>query len=394
LKWVVGSIPAERANHVFAKEFRYFSLPAITKDPKCYQLVLLRSLEFLRVFGVLGSHNPSRTHMKRREIETWALRTIESVEAKHKVEDTNVELKREWIDPVKAARRLAGHANAARGEPILWLIGVDEEKGVTGAAAQDLSVWLPAVQAEFNGAYPDLQDVSVDHDGKRVPALCFSTDRAPYVVRNPAFGGTKGEGVRWEVPWRDGTLIRTATRNELLLLLVPNSSKPKVDILDCCVECRKGSSGLHLSGEAYVVPSSERPCVFPYHRTSALIKLGWDTFEATGPVDINPAGGQKVFVQDIIKSMRRPDQPRPVTVNTGSKPIEATQSEITIRQPGMVRFSASFEKANARFTDDPMDVTVSLVEVVAEHPVTITIKLKRAKDTPNGPSWEMDCSRE
>ena len=46
-------------------------------------------------------------------------------------EDARVELKADWIDESKMARRLAGHANAANGEHVLWLFGVDEkaEKG-------------------------------------------------------------------------------------------------------------------------------------------------------------------------------------------------------------------------------------------------------------------------
>jgi len=55
-------------------------------------------------------------------------------------EDFLVELKRDWIEKGKAARRIAGHANAARGENILWLIGVDEKQGVIGVNATDLAI--------------------------------------------------------------------------------------------------------------------------------------------------------------------------------------------------------------------------------------------------------------
>jgi hypothetical protein len=51
--------------------------------------------------------------MTRTEIEAWALRVIDSVKAGAPNEDSRVELKREWIEPKKAARRLAAHANAA-----------------------------------------------------------------------------------------------------------------------------------------------------------------------------------------------------------------------------------------------------------------------------------------
>ena len=56
------------------------------------------------------------------QIENWALDVINSVDAGHPSEDARVELKAEWIEAQKAARQIAGHANAARGDPILWLV--------------------------------------------------------------------------------------------------------------------------------------------------------------------------------------------------------------------------------------------------------------------------------
>jgi hypothetical protein len=66
-----------------------------------------------------------RTH----EIESWALNVIDRVLAKQSIEDDRVEAKAIWPDDTKkTARQLAGQANAARGEPILWLIGVEEKR--------------------------------------------------------------------------------------------------------------------------------------------------------------------------------------------------------------------------------------------------------------------------
>jgi hypothetical protein len=81
--------------------------------------------------------------MRAHEIESWALATIDRVVRNQPVEDSRVELKAEWPrDPSRAARRLAGHANAARQEPILWLIGVDEgARSVPGADYANLAFW-------------------------------------------------------------------------------------------------------------------------------------------------------------------------------------------------------------------------------------------------------------
>lgn len=64
--------------------------------------------------------------MRQSDIEYWALSIIDRVKSKQPIEDSRVELKASWPDPKKAARRLAGHANAARGEPILWLVGIND----------------------------------------------------------------------------------------------------------------------------------------------------------------------------------------------------------------------------------------------------------------------------
>jgi len=88
--------------------------------------------------------------MRAHEIENWVLRIIEQVESGQPNEDYRVELKAKWLDAKKAARRIAGHANAAHGEPILWLIGVDEEEGVVGANNEELANWSAQVRAEFD----------------------------------------------------------------------------------------------------------------------------------------------------------------------------------------------------------------------------------------------------
>ena len=65
--------------------------------------------------------------MRNHEIEAWVWQLIENVESGHQIEDSRIELKSEWIPAEKAARRIAGHAKAARGTPILWIIGIEIE---------------------------------------------------------------------------------------------------------------------------------------------------------------------------------------------------------------------------------------------------------------------------
>jgi hypothetical protein len=150
------------------------------------------------------------------EIEAWALRVVARVKSKKPDEDSRIELKRTWPDKhYRAARRIAGHANLMHGEPILWLIGLDETEGVVGASKEELANWWPQVQSHFDGIGPDLiKDINVDVDEHVIVALAFSTDRFPYLVKNPS-----GDAIRAEVPWREGTSIRTAKHGDLLLML-------------------------------------------------------------------------------------------------------------------------------------------------------------------------------
>ncbi len=51
-----------------------------------------------------------------------------------------------------------------------------------------------------------------------VVAMLFETDRAPFVVKNPAYGTVGGDPVSLEVPWREGATTRSARRRDLLRL--------------------------------------------------------------------------------------------------------------------------------------------------------------------------------
>ena len=78
--------------------------------------------------------------MKKQDIEFKVLDIIDRLEKGQPIEDDTVELKAEWPkDHFRAARRIAAHANSARGEPLLWLIGIDEKAGVVGADFEGLS---------------------------------------------------------------------------------------------------------------------------------------------------------------------------------------------------------------------------------------------------------------
>ena len=164
-----------------------------------------------------------------REIELWALEILERVAHGDFHEDSLVELKRELPDPYKTARRIAGHCNAARGETVLWIIGVDENAGVTGRHPVDLANTLPSIWQHFESEPPESCEVSIGFSDTACTALAFSALRVPYMVKNPSFGREAGHVIESEIPWRDGTRIRTARRDEVLRLLIDYSHSPQVE---------------------------------------------------------------------------------------------------------------------------------------------------------------------
>jgi hypothetical protein len=208
------------------------------------------------------------------QLENKANDVLARVTARQPIEDSYVECKTDWPDEYpRAARQLAGSANAARWEPVTWLIGVDERNAaVPGAIEAELSNWYARVQAEFDGVAPALlMSIAVRWNSVTVVALLFETDRPPYVVK-------MGPG-RMDVPLREGNGTRSAYRSELLRLLAPFEKQPEIESIGCRLSVRmpKETTGLndwHFSLHLYVVPRSANPIVIPYHRCRALFRLG------------------------------------------------------------------------------------------------------------------------
>jgi hypothetical protein len=168
------------------------------------------------------------------EIEAWTLEVVDRMKAGAQLEDRRVELKRQWptppdVDYPRAARQLAGLANANHPEPVLWLVGIDEQtRQVVGANAIETTTWWNGVGSCFDGDPPDLDDLVVTVDGNTIVALCFETSAAPFVVKSPSHGTVTGHYIASEVPWRDGTMVRSIRKHELRTLLAPRLTAPEV----------------------------------------------------------------------------------------------------------------------------------------------------------------------
>ncbi len=212
--------------------------------------------------------------MRPAQIEGNVLRLIDDLTGGRPIEDSIFECKANWGDPVKQARQLAAHANAARGEIITWVIGVDQNnKKVVGATDVELANWYPQVESRFdsNLAPHLLPDLRIPYGEHTVVALCFETNRAPYVV--------KGDGKcrhDFEVPVRVGRKTQSSKREDLLRMLLPTIAQPDVEVISADFSQSKQRSdqshqGWDFEVRLYFNPSSTDRLTIPFHRLSANI---------------------------------------------------------------------------------------------------------------------------
>jgi len=314
--------------------------------------------------------------MRANDIENWALDIIERVVSQQPVEDSRVELKSEWPkEHHKAARQIAGHANAARGEPILWLIGIDEKEAtVTGADYTEISNWKQSIEACFNELAPTLVHINVPYKGKTVVALLWETDRRPFLVKNP-----KGGPISLEVPWRDAASTRTATRMDLLRLLYPVSKIPSFEIIKGYLKISNGErdsvgqmlcrGGLSL--DVYIIPGSTERVVIPYHKCEAKVKLVFSELS----FNLGNIWFQSSYEYIPILFSSKP-----------SNTIICTGTEAVINGPGMAAITTnnpSISSENESLIHGDVELTIRMLPVGADIPISIRTKLRQI-ETPKG----------
>lgn len=302
--------------------------------------------------------------MRAHEIESWVLDIIDRVRSNQPIEDTRVELKREWpSDTKKTARRIAGHANAARGESILWVIGVDEETStVTGVTRENLANWYPQVEAYFDGIAPYLIDLNIPIDKVTVVALLFETGRAPFVFKH-----RDGADLR-EIPWREGTRIRSARRDELLRLLSPLRDLPTFEVLKGNLTASYTDAGetaeqigayfywtLHLT--LYVEKSTDVLVTIPFHRCEIKYRI---------------QGSSDWYYFEDIK-MRAPSwmhEPNTTMINS-------TPDEVHIFGPGKLSMTGNSRTISSESMSfpNPVALSICLKAVKAERAISFDLVL-------------------
>lgn len=240
--------------------------------------------------------------MRGQILEARVLQIVDIVLRGGYIEDSRVELKSEWpSDHARAARQIAGLANAGSGDEVVWIIGVDERAhALREVVPTELQNWWLATAKRFSEVAPELQSLVVPvPSGETVVALAFDTSRAPYLVT------TDGKsGVEREIPWREGNATRSARRSEILRTVVDQSRTPQLELVRASLEFQVGRhhpggwraqkddpsgvvDSVEAYGEAVLFVETAGPAFLPEHRWGTrLVFDGYDEFlrtQVSGP---------------------------------------------------------------------------------------------------------------
>jgi len=287
------------------------------------------------------------------EIEQWSLREVRRPVLQ---ESDRVEFKSQVTDPVKLARQIAGHANSARGEWILWILGVDDKLGLVGIPGLEWAKLWPQIESCFNGNPPRPVIVSFQENGKTLTAVAFETTLPPYVVSNPNHD-------RLEVPWREGTRVRSARHSDLLLLLGSTSAIPEVEIVrtsplkrrDEFVEPRANYS---FEADLYFIPKSRNRVAIPIHRAKRSLLIN----DLEPPIDAGLSFS-------------------PITFGLLAKEGSATPAicdgyQIILDGPAMIRFNTAISVAKMSYPGGIWSAMIRLTCSVNFEPLPLELVLR------------------
>jgi hypothetical protein len=297
------------------------------------------------------------------QLEAWALGVVDAVARKVRPEDDRVELKRDWPkDHNAAARRIAGHANQAAAEQILWVFGLDEKQGVQPLSSVDFGAWWSQVDAQFEGVAPTPQALRVPvPQGGEVYAVAFDTRRLPFVVKNGA-----GGGITYEVPWREGTLLRSARRAELLGILAPHIEAPVVDIIDGSITfpIRESGDMARLGIHLYFAPKTQGRLVFPTYKLDGHVVIWGDG----GTEKPRPLWEPKLGPQKNHNG-----------IPMSYAPIQEGEHEVIVDGPGLAVLNAQFKATPYPGGDEHIRAIVKLMAVNQRAPITVDVEFACTK---------------
>ncbi|MHA7289576.1 hypothetical protein ACX80V_08020 [Arthrobacter sp. MDT3-24] len=234
--------------------------------------------------------------MRAIDLETRVITAVDQIRAGKSVEHDFIECKRDWPKENKA-RQLAASLNRAGGDPVIYIIGIDEDSGeIFEVVGTEVADWWGQITPKFDQTPPEMvrhMPVPVGDGGEHVVAVAFASDRAPYVVKTGIGNPTL------EVPMREGTSTRTARRDELLRLLIPAVRLPQVVVLSATINSEyyppsssakrssaKSTEELSCSGQVrvYVEHNGQDPVTMPAHGMKGRVTILNEKYD----LDIRP----------------------------------------------------------------------------------------------------------
>ncbi|WP_438044078.1 hypothetical protein [Sorangium sp. So ce128] len=298
------------------------------------------------------------------QLEVRVLGIIDRVKRGEPVEDSYVELKRQWPEATKEkryefTRQIAAHANAARGAQILWVIGVHERTPtIPGAGIEELAVFLDIFKSHFDGLAPSLlESIVVPTVDAPVVALLFDTSRAPYVLT-----GTDIRRPDKEVPWREGTSARTATREHLVRLLAPMSVRPRCDIINVTIGegSAHGDKFISCMVHVYVSVPGGGQAIFPLHMCSMTLGIPG----RTDTVDFK--------VDRLLPTMHAETRKASVTV------VESA-TETIVSGAGLMLAHGVRTSALGKLVKSELHITTTLHALDVDSPIVLRVELSPAE---------------
>jgi hypothetical protein len=202
------------------------------------------------------------------------------------------------------------------------------------------------------------------------------------VVKNPAHGSANGGPVSLEVPWREGTRVRTARREDLIRLLVTALDLPTFEVLAASASLKSfpatdkepAKSLWSVSLELYITPRSTNILVLPHHRATLELRIE----------------GKKPRQMEDLR-LFPPYSHSSSGSRLDSETITGTSSEVIINGPGRVFAQGVFREPGDSVLTDPPSVSLHLRLVAADddRPMEVSASL-----VPVAPAKHSDGSIE
>lgn len=298
--------------------------------------------------------------MNKQEVDALVQNAIENIRAGRIVEDdTGIECKSLWPEPSKA-RQLAGAANALRGEPLVYVIGVKDSNGeITTPEKREPQEWYSQMKKRFDQVAPELlwtQTVFVGAPPESVVALVFDTSEYPYVV--------KAENPRLEIPIRVGSGTQSAQRNQIIRMFEPSLRVPAMQITECRVRAewedhpiredvsepsiikRRKRLELRIFARVLIEHFGLQPTILPIRDMRARLVCG--EIETRPEVRVKPLGHP---TRGFIPKVGQAPSPEPIPPQYG---VYARDKHVISTAPGEFQILTDYEFQSKGEADGPL----------------------------------------